>query len=46
MPTTGSDFSATSDETALGFALAEFQLFQPVTEGPSPCSGELSRGNM
>ncbi len=35
MPDTGSDFSAISDETALGFTLAEFQLPQPLTEGPS-----------
>ncbi len=34
MPATGSDFSATSDETALGFALAEFQLLQALAEGP------------
>ncbi len=32
MPATGSDFSAKSDETVLGFALAEFQLLQPLTE--------------
>ncbi len=36
MPATESGFSATSDETARGFALAEFQLLQPLTEGPSP----------
>ncbi len=36
MPATGSDFSATSEETALGFALTEFELLQPLTEGPSP----------
>ncbi len=30
------DFSATSDETALEFALAEFKLLQLLTEGPSP----------
>ncbi len=35
MPATGSDFSAKSDETALGFALAEFELLQPLTEGQS-----------
>ncbi len=36
MPATGSDFSAKSDETALGFALADFALLQPLIEGPSP----------
>ncbi len=36
MPPTGLDFSAKLDKTALGFALAEFQLLQPLTEGPSP----------
>ncbi len=36
MPAAGSDFPAASDETALGFALAEFQLLQPLTEGPFP----------
>ncbi len=36
MPATGSDFSTTSDKTVLGFALAEFQLLQLLTEGPSP----------
>ncbi len=36
MSATGSDFSAKSDETVLWFALAEFQLLQPLTEGPSP----------
>ncbi len=36
MPATGSDFSAISDETALGFALTEFELLQLLTEGPSP----------
>ncbi len=36
MPASGSDFSATSDEMGLGFALTEFQLLQPLTEGPSP----------
>ncbi len=30
MPATGSDFSVKTDETALGFALAEFQLLQFV----------------
>ncbi len=35
MPATGLDFSATSGEVALGFALAEFKLLQPLTEGPS-----------
>ncbi len=36
MPATGLDFSVTSDETALGFALAEFTMLQPLNEGPSP----------
>ncbi len=35
-PATRSGYSATSDETALKFALAEFQLLQPLSEGPSP----------
>ncbi len=36
MPATGSDFSAKSDEMEPGFALVEFELLQPLTEGPSP----------
>ncbi len=36
MPDTGSDFSLTSNETALGFALAEFELLQLLSEGLSP----------
>ncbi len=36
MPSSGLYFLTTSDETALGFALAEFQLLQLLTEGPSP----------
>ncbi len=36
MPATGLDFSVTSDETVLGFALAEFKLLQPLPEGSSP----------
>ncbi len=36
MPATRLDFSATSDEMALGFALAEFEMLQPLTKGPSP----------
>ncbi len=36
MPATGWDFSTVSDETAVGFALAEFQLLQPLIEGLSP----------
>ncbi len=35
IPATGSDFSVTSDETALGFAPPEFQSLQPLTEGLS-----------
>ncbi len=31
----GLDFSATSAETVLGFARAEFQLLEPLTEGQS-----------
>ncbi len=33
MPALGSDFSLTSGRTALGFALVEFQLLQPLPEG-------------
>ncbi len=36
MLATGSDFSATSDETALELALDEFRFLQPPTEGLSP----------
>ncbi len=36
MPATGSDSFAKSDETVLGFALAELELLHPLTEGPSP----------
>ncbi len=42
MPASGLDFSAKSDKTVLGSALAEFQLLQPLTEGLSPLS---SRGS-
>ncbi len=35
MPATRSDYSATSEETALGFHLAEYPLLQPLNEGPS-----------
>ncbi len=35
MPATGLDFSTKSEEMVLGFALAEFQLLQSLTEGPS-----------
>ncbi len=31
MPATGSDFSVTSDEMVLGFALAEFKLLQVIS---------------
>ncbi len=35
MPATGSDFFAKSNKVALGFALVEFELLQPLNEGPS-----------
>ncbi len=35
MPATRLDFSTKSEEIALGFTLAEFQLLQPLTEGLS-----------
>ncbi len=34
MSATRSDFSMKSDETVLGFALAEFELLQPLTAMP------------
>ncbi len=35
MPSNGLFFFVKSDRTALEFALAEFELPQPLTEGPS-----------
>ncbi len=45
MPATRSYFSAKSDETALGFAVAEFQLLQPLTECLWSCRPLSTQGN-